>query len=628
MNMINKWVSLHTHSANGSLLDAVSKTSDIVDKCAKYEMGACAITDHGALHNVPAFHRECRKQGIKPLLGIEAYVCDAHSSIHDNSNRSLSHLVILAKNLAGWKSLLKLVAKSNSEESFYYKPRLSLEEIAEINSGHNLIAITGHPGSTLNKALWKDEKSSFNATSYDEAKSFAHVEDWYEVLSQAANRHIEAFGNGNVFGEIQRMDEDRLWMAQVSSRALRAFCKKFGLPTVATADPHYVNKEDSIIQRISLCKSLKTTLSRVHSKLDSGEDVPLGGFFKSNNYYMLTPDEMSNWHTEEEMKNTLLIADMVEDYELEKPTQVPYYCDDPNQELLGQAEDGFARMVAGRSNEQVYRDRMNYELGIIQKTNISDYFLILSDILRWCRQEDILTGMARGSVTGSLIAMLTGITHHVDPIEYGLPFERFITEERAKKSYPDVDTDVDARRRPEVIQHIFNKFGHDKVAQVATFHTLKGSAALRAVLGVMDVSFRTQTEITEQILEESKVTDDLEDFAAEHGEKSLIKLSLQDNAANLAPYAKLEKDGTISGPFSEAFDYACRLEWSRSHIGMHAAAIIIGKNPLVEDFPLIRTSSKNTVVGIEYTDAEKWGGLKLDLLSLKNLSILSTMSKL
>lgn len=628
MNTVNKWVSLHTHSANGSLMDAVSKTADIVSKCAKYEQSACAISDHGALHNIPPFHRECRKQGIKPLLGIEFYVCDNHSSIKDNSNRSLSHLVILAKNLSGWKTLLKLVAKSNSEESYYYKNRLSLEEIAEINTDYNLIGISAHPGSTLNKALWKDEKSSFNATSYQEAKDCAHTEDWYEVLSQAANRHIEAFGKENFFVEIQRMDEERLYMAQVSAKAMRAFAKKFGLKTVATADPHYVEREDAVIQRIALCNSLKTTLSKVHSKLNSGEDVPLGGFFKSSNYYMLTPDEMAHWHTEEEMKNSLLITDMIEDYEIEKPTQVPYYCDDPNKELRQQAIEGFKDMVDGKVDETTYRNRMNYELDIIEKCNISDYFLILSDITRWCRENEILIGMGRGSVAGSITAMLTGITHHIDPIEDELPFERFITEERVKKSYPDVDLDIESNRRNEVMEYVVDKYGKDRVAQVATFHSLKGRSALRAVLRVMDYSFRTQMEVTEHILEESKVTDDLEEFAEETGEKSLIKLSLRENAEKLAPYAKLEKDGSISGEYSEAFDYACRLEWSRSHLGMHAAAVIIGKNPLVEDFPMIRTSSKNIVVGLDYTDAEKMGGLKMDLLSLKNLSVLSTMSKL
>lgn len=590
----------------------------MVKKAAKYEQSALAITDHGNMCSIPQLFTHAKENGIKPIAGMEAYICDAHSTIKNASNRKLHHLVLLAKNLAGWKTLLKIHAKSFSESSYYYKGRISLEEIGELNSGKNLIAISGHPGSTIANAICNDS-AAYGALSYEEARTFVDA-SFDERLEQAMGLHTDVFGKENLALESQLMDSDRLIIAKLLSDILRSYAYGNGYRLVATCDSHYTNKEDAILQRINLCDKFKTNLDSVNTKLIHGDDVALGGFFKSDSYYMMTPDEMAQWHTEDELRGSLELADMVEEYDIFGKQECPTFDKNinPNEQLKNICYGRLADYLADNPHldSSIYQSRLDYEFSVILPNNLADYFLIVKDIMDYARNDgqQITT---RGSVGGSLVAFLTDISDDMDPIEYDLLFERFMNPARAAKELPDADIDCMRGKRAQLIQYTKDKFGSDKVAQCMTFSLLKGKAALRSVMRAYNIPFQMQLEMTEGILEEAKVADDLQEFVEEHGEKSLIKLSLMDNAKALSRYANMCGDGQIVGDYGHIFDQASRLEYVRHHTSIHAGAVIIGTQPLNEMVPLMRGSKgENLHVAVDFPEAERMKLVKIDMLGV------------
>lgn len=621
---------LHAHSF--ASWDCISDPNKMIAKAASFNMGAMALTDHHTLGTIPSFWRAADKAGIKPLLGIELYVCTEHESIKTPENRKLDHLVLIAKNLRGWKTLLKIVELSNREENYYYKPRISLDTIAQLNESKDLIAISAHPGSSLFSPLWSEGSNPYDAKTYEEAKACADMANWEMNMMQAIGYHQEVFGKENLFLEIQRIDEDRLFCAQISNKALRYLAKKYKLQSVATNDPHYINREDAILQRILLTDRLKTSLYKIESKLVNNEEVGMGGFFRSDKYYIHSPDEMSLLHTEAELKASLDIADMVEKYEINSAPKCPKF-DTPNGSvsadyLANLCRVGFDRLVRGKVDDEArYETQYKYELDIFNQANLADYFLIVRDIIENAKANGGLAGPGRGSCAGSLVAYLIGITQKIDPIKNNLLFERFVNPDRLKRGeLPDIDVDLEINKRQDSISYIVDKYGSNKVCQVATFGSYKGKSALRLVLRAMEVPFQQQLEMTEYLPDESKVTDDLEEFITESGEKSLLKLFLKDYPEKLNKYAKLEKDGSISGDYSEAWLLASRLEFTRSHTGKHAAAVLIAVDPLVQTVPMIKPSKGHQLIaGWEFKDCEWAGLMKLDALGIMSLDVLNAV---
>lgn len=609
---------IHCHSTY-SLLDCASQIPDIVKKVQQFGSPALAITDHASISNAVEFSKECKKAHIKPIHAVEFNVCEHPST--DKTRRNYSHLLLYAKNKLGWKQLLKIVSKSNSPDHFYYKPRLSLEEIEEILQGQSqLIAVCGHVGSIFSEYV---RNSNF------EEKSI-----------KLTHRLKEIFGQENVFYEIQLVDQDNLPEAKLLGGFLRDLSKKTQTKCVGTGDAHYLNKDDSHDHRVLLCVNLKTTLQQVQKQLVNDEDVSLGGFFRSNNYYLHSYEEMSQWNTQKELKNTILLSDMCESYDITSAPVIPKFpCPDgltPIEYLTKLCREGWRskqkhidQTLKNGLTKEEYGERFKHELDVIGRANLSEYFLLVWDYCRFAKENNILLGAGRGSSSGSLLAYLLDIVN-VNPLQYNLLFERFYNEARSS-SLPDIDTDCEQSGRPKIINYIKEKYGRDKVASVCTMNSLKGRAALKETLRVNGVcNFDEMNRITEYIPDEAKITDYLQQQRDDGNENpSIIQYSLETNANELRQWCWINSEGDLEGPLSKYFEQAMRLENVKRNISKHACAIAISNEPLNEVVPMIfDKSSGEEMVGFHKKDLEACGVVKIDLLSLSLLDKLQTIKDL
>ena len=624
--MINNWVPLHNHS-HFSLLDCVSKPEKMVKKCVDVGIKSCAITDHGNISGAIAFYQHCKENNIRPILGIEFYICEKDPTIKDSTNKKLSHLIVLAKNLQGWKNLIKAVSYSNRPDIFYYKPRINLEKLSEFSQGQFII-ISGHAGSTLANKLFKDVKSAYGSQTYDNAKGFV-IDNSYVEMKKLIGLYQDMFGKDNFYLEVQLMDQENMPASQVLAKAWRHMGKNLNIKCVATTDAHYVNKEDAQNQRILLCNFLKTTIHEVNQKIENNEDVTLGSFFKSNKYYMLSPEEMTTINDAEELKASLEIADSCEDYSILNNLQMPtFVCpngEDSNSYIRKLCEDGFKKV---KENHNIYKQRLDHELNTFSeveklskgKISLSNYFLLDWDMCKWIKKQGWLIGPGRGSASGCLTSYLLDITN-IDPIEADLSFERFYNAGRnspGKISLPDIDIDVQKSKRNKIVEYIKNKYGHDKVSQLATFGRMQGRKAIGEVLRAYGKSFDERNTITKFIPDEATIADDLQEMKEEHGSSSIIQWALE-NKKELKQWCIIE-NGELSGDYAFFFKQAMQLEGVKNQQGKHASAIIISPNLLEEFCPMIYDkSTKSTVVGYELNDAEAAGLVKYDLLGLSTL---------
>lgn len=404
-----------------SLLDGLSKPKDIANRCIEIGVKACAITDHGNIAGAIKFYSTMKDAGIKPILGCELYICDQDPTIKDNTNKKLSHFIVLAKNLQGWKNLIRLVSESNSPDFFYFKPRLNLERLKTYCDG-NLIGICGHLGSYLADKILDDNNEL--------------VSDYMTSGIKAVNELKKIFGSNNLFLEAQLIDQDNLVCQKELTQAIRNIAQSTGIKVVATPDAHYAKKEDAVDQRILLCNNLKTTLPDISRKISNNEDVPMGCFFISDNYHIPSYDELIAIHTQEELDNTNLVADMVEVFDiLSKPRLPPFKCPegyDPDTYLRQLCREGWRTKIAKiipEADQQTYVDRIKYELEVLQNAGLSSYFLIVQDVVNYVSNKGWLPGPGRGSAAGCLVSYLIGITS-IDPIKYNLVFERFYSTGR------------------------------------------------------------------------------------------------------------------------------------------------------------------------------------------------------
>lgn len=597
------YIPLHNHT-HYSLLDGLSRPEQIADKCAKFDMKSCAITDHGNICGTIQFYQKLKKRKIKPILGIELYICEDDSTIQEKSNSKLSHMLLLAKNLKGWRDLIKIVSQSNHPSRFYHKPRLSLKDLEAYDSG-NFICMTGHLGSVI----------SNNILSSDGVL----LPDAEKIFDNRLSYLYEIFGSENVFIECQQMD--RLYTQEqniITNFYRNKTNSNKDLKLIATCDAHYVNKEDAVDQRVLLCNNLKTTFAEVSKK----DNIPLKTFFHSDMYYLLTPNEMEKLHTETELKNTLLVDSMCEEYEILVPPQLPKFsC--PNNLL---EKDYLYALCNSRlrsipdPDRMSYKDRMSIELNTINKAGLSGYFLIVKDIIDFIKNNNWLPGPGRGSAAGSLISYLLGITS-IDPIKYDLLFERFYNDGRnteGRVSMPDIDVDVPIDKREDVIQHMRDKYGKNKVSQMITFNTLKGRGALKEVLRVYgDISFDETNKITENIPDEAKIADELQEMKEEYGEASIIRWALENEAEKLNQWCTIDLDGNLNGPLSKRFEQAIRLEGTKCHQSKHAAGVAVSAQNLDEICPMIYDNKTDqTIAGLEMADLESLGVVKFDILGV------------
>jgi len=616
---MNPYIPLHVHS-HFSLLDGLSKPHQIADRCLSIGVSSCALTDHGTISGAVQFYQAMRSKNIKPILGCELYISEQNSSIKTKENSKLGHLVVLAKNFKGWKNLIKIVSATNHKDNFYHKPRISFDKLAEIVDG-NLIAFCGHLGSCLANKLLSQPNDSLKLG----------IEFVAEMRS--------VFGKENFFLESQLMDHENLPEQKDLSDLMIAIGEKTGTKVICTPDAHYCEKSDAVDQRILLCNNLKTTLIDINKKMLNNEDVPMSCFFKSENYYILSPEEMRHLHTEEEIENTNYVNSMIEEYDiLSKPSLPSFSCPDglsPDEYLRHLCRKGWKDKIANtidKDKQQIYVNRIKEELDILQGAGLSSYFLILQDILEYVRSNGWLPGPGRGSAAGCLVSYLIGITS-IDPIKYDLLFSRFYNAGRNtadRISMPDIDVDVPINKREDIITYIKNKYGHNKVSQMITYNTMKGRGALKEVLRVYgNISFEEMNRITKNIPDEAKIADELQEMKEDTGEASIIRWALENNVDKLKEWCYINDDGVLSGPMAKRFEQAIRLEGTKSNQSKHAAGIVISTDDLSDVCPMIYDSKNDQLIaGMEMQDLESLGVIKFDILGVAMLDKVMTISEL
>lgn len=569
------FVHLHNHS-HYSLLDGLTKIDELISFAKEQGSPAVAITDHGSMYGVIEFYQKAKKAGIKPIIGVEAYL--APGSRHDKSSREDAksyHLLLLAKNNTGYNNLIKLVSAAHLE-GFYYKPRIDWELLQKYHEG--LIATSSCLGGEIPKLI--------------EAGRLADAKRRVQEYSQL-------FGPGNFYLELQ--DHPEMPQQAKLNEQLIAWSKELGLPLVATNDIHYFRKEDAEAQDILLCLQNKKKLA----DKDRMRMIDFGDFSMRSNAEMMAAFR----HVPEAIANTLEIAEKCNvDIELGN-IRLPHFevpaGYDGNSFLREWCEKGIAWRFPGAAGEKLaqIKERLDYELSVIAKMGWPSYFLIVADFIKWARDNSIVVGPGRGSAAGSLVCYLTGITN-LDPLKYELLFERFLNPERI--SMPDIDMDFADTRRGEVLEYVGEKYGHDHVAQIITFGTMAARAAVRDVGRVLDEPYDYCDRIS----------------------KSIPMFMKLEEALKTVPELK---EMYMSEPAAKRLlDYAIRLEGVARHTSTHACGVLITQNPLTEYVPIQYASSSDRSIISQYSlhPIEDLGLLKMDFLGLKNLTIIESTLKI
>jgi len=569
------FVHLHNHS-HYSLLDGLTKIDELVNYAKEQGSPAVAITDHGTMYGVIEFYQKAKKAGIKPIIGVETYLAPGsrfNKNIREDG-RSF-HLLLLAKNLTGYKNLIKLVSQAHLE-GFYYKPRIDWELLQQHHEG--LIASTACLAGEIPRLILGNK--------IDEARK--------RILE-----YNDLFGAGNFYLEI--MDHPELEGQAEVNKQLIAFSKELNIPLVATNDIHYFKKEDAEAQDILLCLQNKKKIEDT----DRMKMLGLGNYSMRSNADMIAAFK----ETPEAITNTLKIAEQCNlELDLGNVTlprfEVPAG-QDGNSYFRQLCEAGISKRFPGVSGEKLteIKERLDYELGVIAKMGWPAYFLIVADFVNWAKNNKIVVGPGRGSAAGSLVCYLTSITN-IDPLQYDLLFERFLNPDRI--SMPDIDMDFADTRRDEVISYVANKYGQDHVAQIITFGTMAARAAVRDVGRVLNEPYDYCDKISKSIPMFMKLKEAIKTVP------ELREMYEQEPAAK------------------RILDYAQRLEGVARHASTHACGVLITADPLVEYVPVQYASSADRSIISQYSlhPIEDLGLLKMDFLGLKNLTIIESALKI
>jgi len=594
--MTKSFVHLHAHTEY-SMLDGAAKIVDYLKKVKELNQPAAAITDHGNLYGAMEFVQKANDLGIKPIIGYEAYITPgSRFDRPDRENNKRYHLTLLAENNIGYQNLVELVSKAYTE-GYYYKPRIDYELLDQHHDG--LIALSGCLGGELAQHLAPDGSVEEGNTSNERS---------FEKALDIAKKYQSIFGKENYFIEIhnhgikQQLDilDDLVEIAEL-----------IDAPLVAANDSHYVEKNGAEAHDALLCVQTNRTL-----------DDESRFRFDGSGYYVKSAEEMRKLFPEDKYPgacdNTLAIADRVNyEFNFDNSYLPDFPIDDKNvspQELLKiKVYEGGERKYGTLTSE--ITERIDYELDVINSMGFASYFLIVGDLIEFSKKRNIRTGAGRGSAAGSIVSYCLGITG-IEPLEYGLIFERFLN--KGRKSLPDIDMDFDERYRNDVIQYAIEKYGQDRVAHIVTFATIKAKQAIRDAARVLGLPFSSGDRVAKlmppMIL----------------GNTATISECLSLDEENTSGYSKefysaseeLRKQYKNDEEAKQIIDIALGLEGLRRQDGIHAAAIVISPDTITKFLPIQQKGSNAEIVTqYEMHTVEQLGLLKMDFLGLRNLSI-------
>jgi len=555
---------LHVHTEY-SLLDGASRVKELIRRTKELGMDSVAITDHGVMYGAVRFYKEAKAQGIHPVIGCEVYLAPGmRQERAEVDGTRYYHLILLAENETGYRNLVELISLANIE-GYYYKPRIDKELLRQYHEG--IIALSACVAGEIPQAILRGNNERAEA-----------------LIAE----YVEIFGQDNFFLEIQ---DHGLPEEKTVNRALRELAKKYDIGLVATNDVHYVHADDSEFHDILLCVQTGRTINDPDRMRFSGPD-----------YYLKSEEEMAALFADypDALENTAKIAARCQVDFTFGELQLPFY---PLPEHF-ESDDAYLRALCEERLSSRYADvtdeirtRLDYELGVIHGMGYASYFLIVWDFINYARGHGVEVGPGRGSAAGSIVAYLLGITN-IDPLRYALLFERFLNPERV--SMPDIDIDFDDINRGRVISYVKERYGEDHVAQIATFGTMGAKGAIRDVGRVLEMSFSEVSAITKLVPTELNIT---------------LERALKESSDFRRLY---DEDESVR----RVIDLARRIEGLPRNISIHAAGVVIAKEPLASQVP-VWVSEGTLVTEFDKDDVEALGLLKMDFLGLRTLTIIA-----
>lgn len=609
------WLSLKNRT-DGSLLEGLTKIDRLVAAAKEKGDSSCVLMDRGNLFNSVHFFKACKKAKIKSIIGCEIKL-------------KTGYIAVIAKNLVGWKSLIKLVSFANTKEKL---DGLDLEDLRGMTQG--LLAYSGGFGSQIGNSIFKKQKEIYTSN-YDNTKKLV-IKEWEDSIIKLSSQYQEIFGADNFFFECQLFDQDNLPVQKLLTKAIRFVGEKLSIPRIATADSHYIKFEDACDQwvLISNNENIKTPLTdigKINRETAPVEVIRLLHFLHSARYFFYSSQQILDLgHVADELSNTVKIADMCESYDILSAPQLPdFKCPDElsqDEYLKKLCQEGWKKKIKDRipkEKQKIYVDRIKTELGVLQKAGLSSYFLIVRDIVMWVKENGGLNGASRGSAGGSLCSYLLQITS-IDPIEHHLIFERFYNEGRNSPGnieMPDIDIDIPVMMRDQVLQYIEDKYGIEYTGMVPTFGRLMGKQCLKDVLRSHGAcSFDEMNKVTEFIEDEAKIADKLQEMVEEGELRSIILWSLQNNTEQLREYCYIDENGKYQGQYAKFFEKAIRIEGVLRSQSKHAAAICISRDRISDICPMLYDKKNGKkICGVDMNSLKALGVIKWDILGVAAL---------
>ncbi|MGK7884351.1 MAG: DNA polymerase III subunit alpha [Crocosphaera sp.] len=579
------FVGLHIHS-DYSLLDGASQLKALIDRAVELEMPAIALTDHGVMYGAIELIKVCRNKSIKPIIGNEMYVING--DIEEKKKYKKYHQVVLAKNTQGYKNLVKLTTLSHLNgmqgKGIFARPCINKELLEKYHE--DLIVTSACLGGEIPQRLL--------AGDYKEAKAVAK---WYQKLFKD-DFYLEIQDHGYV--------QDRIVNSGIAKIA-----HDLGIKIVATNDSHFISCYDVEAHDALLCIQTSKLITDEKRLRYSGTE-----YLKSaDEMRLLFRDHLPDEIIEEAINNTLEVAEKIEPYKILGEPRIPDYPvpagHNPDSYVEEIAWEGLLTRLKCRYRSEIpddYRERLEYELKMLQRMGFSTYFLVVWDYIKYARDNGIPVGPGRGSAAGSLVAYCLKITN-IDPVHHGLLFERFLNPER--KSMPDVDTDFCIERRDEMIKYVTRKYGEANVAQIITFNRMTSKAVLKDVARVLNIPYAESDKMTKMI-------------PVSRGKPAKLKVMVSDETPTPEFKERYENDPIVH----RWVDMAIRIEGTNKTFGVHAAGVVISSEPLDQVVPLQKNNDGAVITQYYMEDLESLGLLKMDFLGLRNLTTIQRTADL